>query len=45
MWLDRWVAISARIAGLVDAGNLMALTLAGTRTDDFGVGKKWIVRS
>jgi hypothetical protein len=43
MWLDRWVAISARITGLVDAGNLMALTLAGTRTDDFGVGKKWIV--
>lgn len=43
MWLDRWAAISARIAGLVDAGNLMALTLAGSRTDDFGVGKKWIV--
>jgi hypothetical protein len=43
MWLDRWVAISARIEGLVDAGRLMALTLAGTRTDDFGVGKKWIV--
>lgn len=43
MWLDRWVAISGRIEGLVDAGRLMALTLAGTRTDDFGVGKKWIV--
>ena len=43
MWFDRWVAISARIAGLVDAGHLMALTLAGTRTDDFGVGKKWVV--
>lgn len=43
MWLDRWIAISARIAGLVDAGNLMALTLASTRTDNFGIGKKWIV--
>jgi hypothetical protein len=43
MWFEPWAAISARIAGLMDAGNLMALTLAGTRTDDFAIGKKWIV--
>ena len=43
MWPDRWAAISARVAGLVNAGNLMALTFAGVRTDDFGIGKRWIV--
>lgn len=43
MWFDRWIAVSARIAGLVNAGNLMALTFAGTHTDNFGIGKKWIV--
>jgi hypothetical protein len=43
VWRDRWAAISARVAGLLNAGNLMALTFAGVRTDDFGIGKRWIV--
>ena len=44
MWLEQWASISARIAGLLNAGNLMALTMTGSnRFDEFNAGPKWIV--
>lgn len=44
MWLEQWASISARIAGLLNAGNLMALTMTGSNHFDvFGIGPKWIV--
>lgn len=42
-WLEQWKAISARIAGIEKAGNLMALTLSNTSADNYSAAKKGIL--
>lgn len=41
-WCDTWKAISARIEGIKEAGNLMALSMANGSADDGSIAKTWI---